>query len=294
MNILITGGTGFIGSVLCSRLLEDQHHLVVLSRHPETLQSPVQGIGSLSDLTDAMIFDAVINLAGEPIVEKRWSDGQKQRILRSRLDTTQALIAYFTRIEPKPKVFISGSAIGYYGTGRTNESIDETGVGDDSFSSQICRQWETIAIQAQPLGIRTCLLRTGIVLGNGGALGKMLGPFKLGAGGRMGDGTQWMSWIHINDLIGIILHCIEHDGIQGPVNGTSPHPVTNQQFTEALGKVLNRPTFFSMPGVVIKLLMGQMGEELLLTGKKILPKKIQEAGYTFVYENLEQALADVV
>jgi uncharacterized protein (TIGR01777 family) len=294
MNILITGGTGFIGSALCSRLLDAQHHIVVLSRHPETLQSPVQGIGSLSDLTDEMIFDAVINLAGEPIVEKRWSDRQKQRILSSRLDTTQELIAYFARIAPKPQVFISGSAIGYYGTGRTDAPIDETGVGDDSFSSQICRQWEAIALQAKPLGIRTCLLRTGIVLGNGGALGKMLGPFKLGAGGRMGRGTQWMSWIHINDLIGIILHCIENDGIEGPVNGTSPHPVTNRQFTKALGKVLNRPTFFSMPGAVIKLLMGQMGEELLLTGKKILPKKIQAAGYAFVYENLEQALADVV
>ena len=294
MNILITGGTGFIGSALCTRLLDAQHHLVLLSRHPENIQSPVQGIGSLADLTDEMTFDAVINLAGEPIVEKRWSDRQKQRILSSRLDTTQELIEYFARVESKPKVFISGSAIGYYGTSRTNDPIDETGVGDDSFSSQICRQWEALAIQAQPLGIRTCLLRTGIVLGNGGALSKMLGPFKLGAGGRMGTGTQWMSWIHINDLIGIILYCMEHEDIQGPVNGTSPYPATNLQFTKALGKVLNRPTIFPMPGAVIKLLMGQMGEELLLAGKKILPKKIQAAGYTFLYENLEQALADVV
>lgn len=294
MNIFITGGTGFIGSALCSRLVKDQHHVVVLSRHPEKIKSPVHGIGSLEHLTDDIVFDAVINLAGEPIVEKRWSDRQKQRILSSRLDTTQALISYFSRTDPKPKVFISGSAIGYYGIGKTNEPIDETGSGDDSFSSQICRQWEAIALQAQPLGIRTCLLRTGIVLGNGGALGKMLGPFKLGAGGKMGQGTQWMSWIHINDLIGIILHCIEHDSIQGPVNGTSPAPVTNQQFTNALGKVLNRPTFFSMPAAVIKIAMGQMGEELLLAGKKILPIKILNAGYTFHYENLEDALADVV
>jgi uncharacterized protein len=294
MNLLITGGTGFIGSALCSRLLDAQHHLVVLSRHPETLQPPVQAIGSLADLTDEMVFDAVINLAGEPIVEKRWSDQQKQRILGSRLDTTQALIDYFARIESKPKVLISGSAIGYYGTGRTNDPVDETGVGDDSFSSQICRQWEAVALQAQSLGIRTCLLRTGIVLGNGGALGKMLGPFKLGAGGRMGSGTQWMSWIHIDDLIGIILYCMEHEGIQGAVNGTAPCPVTNQQFTKTLGKVLNRPTFFPMPGAVISLLMGQMGQELLLAGKKILPEKIQAAGYTFQYTTLEQALSDVV
>jgi uncharacterized protein (TIGR01777 family) len=294
MNILITGGTGFIGTALCSRLLEEGHHLVVLSRHPETLQSPVQGIASLEYLTDEMVFDAVINLAGEPIAEKRWSDRQKQRILRSRLNTTQALIDYFARAAKKPEVFVSGSAIGYYGTGRTDAPIDETGTGDDSFSSQICRQWEAIAGKAQVLGIRTCLLRTGIVLGNGGALGKMLGPFKLGAGGKMGTGTQWMSWIHIQDLIGIIRHCIEHKRIQGPVNGTAPAPVTNQQFTKTLGKVLNRPTFFPMPGAVITLLMGQMGKELLLTGKKILPRKIQTAGYAFQYSTLEHALSDVV
>ena len=292
MNILITGGTGFIGSTLCSRLVEDQHHLVVVSRHPERIKPPVQGIDSLENLD--MVFDAVINLAGEPIVNKRWTDEQKQRILSSRLDTTQALIDYFARIETKPHVFISGSAIGYYGVGKTDEPIDESGAGDDSFSSQICRQWETIALEAQALGIRTCLLRTGVVLGNGGALAKMLTPFKLGAGGRMGQGTQWMSWIHIRDLIGIILYCIEHDGIQGPVNGTAPSPVTNQQFTKALGKVLNRPTIFPMPAAAIKLLMGQMGEELLLAGKKILPKKIQDAGYPFLYEDLEEALADVV
>ena len=292
MNILITGGTGFIGSTLCSRLVENQHHLVVVSRHPERIKPPVQGIDSLANLD--MVFDAVINLAGEPIVNKRWTDQQKQRILNSRLDTTQALIDYFARIETKPHVFISGSAIGYYGTGRTNDPIDETGAGDDSFSSQICRQWEAIALKAEPLGIRTCLLRTGVVLGNGGALAKMLLPFKLGAGGRMGSGTQWMSWIHIRDLIGIILYCIEHDGIQGPVNGTAPSPVTNQVFTKALGRVLNRPTIFPMPAAAIKLLMGQMGEELLLAGKKILPRKIQDAGYEFLFEDLEEALADVV
>jgi uncharacterized protein (TIGR01777 family) len=294
MNILITGGTGFIGSKLCSRLMKDQHHLVVLSRHPETIKSPIHGIGSLDHLTDDIVFDAVINLAGESIAEKRWSDRQKQRILSSRVDTTQKLISYFTRIDHKPKVFISGSAIGYYGIGKTNEPIDETGSGDDSFCSQICQQWEAIALQAEPLGIRTCLLRTGIVIGNGGALGKMLGPFKMGVGGKMGQGTQWMSWIHIDDLIGIMLYCIEQDSIQGPVNGTSPNPATNQQFTKALGKVLNRPTFFSMPVAVIKLAMGQMGEELLLAGKKIMPKKALNAGYTFQYEDLEEALSDVL
>ena len=295
MNLLITGGTGFIGSVLCSRLLEDKHHIVVLSRHPEKIKAPVQGIRELGQLKDNVIIDIVINLAGEPIADKRWSNQQKQRILSSRLDTTQELIKYFKRIEHKPKLFISGSAIGYYGINETNENIDETASGDNSFSSQLCQQWESIALQAQPLGIRTCLLRTGIVLGKGGgALSKMLPPFKMGIGGKIGQGKQWMSWIHLDDLIGILLYCIGHNSIEGAINGTSPNPVTNQIFTKTLGKVLKRPTFFSMPGIVLKQLMGEMGEEILLAGKKILPVKVIDAGYKFKFEKLEDALLDVV
>ena len=294
MNFLITGGTGFIGSALCSRLLEDKHNIVILSRHPDAIKAPVTAISNLDQLKSDTAFDVVINLAGEPIANKRWSDQQKQRISRSRLDTTQKLISYFKTIEHKPKLFISGSAIGYYGTSETNDIIDETEHGDDSFSSQLCQQWETTALQAQTLGIRTCLLRTGIVLGKGGgALSKMLPPFKVGLGGKIGRGKQWMSWIHLDDLVGIILYCIDHDGLKSAINGTSPNPVTNQVFTKTLGKVLKRPTILTMPTLVVKLLMGQMGEELLLAGKKVLPIKVLDAGYKFQYKELEGALKNI-
>lgn len=295
MNILITGGTGFIGSALCSRLLEENNKIVVLSRHPEKIKSPIKAIADLNDLKNSDIFDVVINLSGEPIANKRWSDKQKHQIFSSRIDITEKLISYFEKSENKPKLFISGSAIGYYGIDKTDNVIEEKENGDNSFSSELCQKWEAVALKAEKLGIRTCLLRTGIVLGeNGGALSKMLLPFKMCLGGRIGHGKQWMSWIHIDDLIGIILYCINNDNLKGAVNGTSPNPVTNQVFTKTLGVALKRPTIFPMPAIVVKLLMGQMGEELLLAGKKIVPKKALDAGYTFKYKILEEALINVV
>jgi len=291
MNFFITGATGFIGSALCSRLLLDNHQVTVLSRSPEKVLPPIRAITEISQLKTAEKFDIVINLAGEAIANKRWSDKQKQQILTSRINITQQLIAFLTKVENKPQLLINGSAIGYYGISSTNSSIDEDSAGDDSFSSQLCQQWEAVALQAEAIAIRTCLLRTGIVLGKGGgALTKMLLPFQLGLGGKIGSGNQWMSWIHLDDLIGIILHCINHDDLTGAINGTSPTPVTNRVFTKTLGKVLKRPTFFPMPEVLIRLLMGQMGEELLLAGKKILPVKVSAAGYHFQYPKLEQAL----
>lgn len=295
MNILITGGTGFIGSILCSRFLEKKHTIVVLSRHPEKIKPPLKAIADLADLKESDHFDIVINLAGEPIADKRWSDKQKQQIVSSRIDTTEKLIAYFKTLENKPKLLLSGSAIGYYGINQTDDVIEESESGDHSFSSELCQKWEATALKAEELGIRTCLLRTGIVLGkNGGALSKMLLPFKMCLGGKIGQGTQWMSWIHIDDLVGIILYCIDHDTLRGAVNGTSPKPVTNQVFTKTLGSVLKRATIFPMPKLVVKLLMGQMGEELLLAGKQIVPKKALDAGYIFKYDTLEKALINVI
>ncbi|PHS72974.1 MAG: TIGR01777 family protein [Cycloclasticus sp.] len=296
MNILITGGTGFIGSTLCKRLLDNNNDIVVLSRRADAIEKPLRGINTFDELKSDVTFEVVINLAGEPIADKRWSDQQKQRILNSRLDTTKKLVEYLKTTQHKPKLLISGSAIGFYGVGETNDQlVDENTGGDNSFSSHLCQQWEAAALQAQVLGIRTCLLRTGIVLGGGGgALNKMLPPFKFGLGGKIGTGEQWMSWIHLDDLIGIILYCIEHENLNGAVNGTSPKPVTNQVFTKTLGKVLKRPTCLAMPKFVIKLLMGQMGEELLLTGKRVLPAKILSAGYAFKYQTLETALLDVI
>ena len=295
MNLLITGGTGFVGSALCSRLLEEQHKIVVLSRNPEKIKPPIKAVVNLDQLSNDDIFDVVINLAGEPIANKRWNDQQKKRIFGSRIETTEALIEYFKKSKHKPKLLINGSAIGYYGTARTNDNIDEKSGCDDSFSSQLCQKWEAAALEAESLGIRTCLIRTGIVLGkNGGALSKMLPPFKMGLGGRIGYGKQWMSWIHLDDLVGIILYCINNDDLKGAVNGTSPNPVINEVFTKTLGTALKRPTIFPMPEIVIKLLMGQMGEELLLSGKRVLPRKALDAGYIFKYKTLEDALINVV
>ncbi|TXL12900.1 TIGR01777 family protein [Methylococcaceae bacterium HT4] len=295
MNILITGGTGFIGSTLCSRLLEENNEIVMLSRHPEKIKLPMKAVADLSDLKDSDIFDVVINLAGEPIANKRWSDKQKHQIFSSRIGTTEKLISYFEKLENRPKLFISGSAIGYYGIDKTDNVIEEKERGDNSFSSELCQKWEAVALKAEKLGVRTCLLRTGIVLGkNGGALSKMLFPFKMCLGGRIGDGKQWMPWIHIDDLVGIILYCMSHDNLQGAINGTSPNPVTNQVFTKTLGTSLKRPTIIPMPAIVVKLLMGQMGEELLLAGKKVVPKKALDAGYIFKYRTLEEALINVV
>ncbi|MDO7085614.1 TIGR01777 family oxidoreductase [Pseudocolwellia sp. AS88] len=309
MNILITGGTGFIGTKLCSVLHKQHHRLVVVTRHPEKAKSAakvnvvsdesskgsVKFISSLQKIKKEEVFDAVINLAGEPIADKRWSNVRKQEILNSRLDTTSSLIEYFNETEHKPKLFISGSAIGYYGIAESNESIDEYGSGDNSFSSELCQQWEALAVEAETLGIRTCLLRTGVVLGkNGGALSKMLPPFKLGLGGKIGSGKQWMSWIHLDDLVGIILHCIVNEEVKGAINGTAPEPKTNADFSQSLGKALNRPTVLPMPAFVIKLLMGNMGEELLLAGKKIIPAKALATGYVFKYPKLDAALVDIV
>lgn len=292
MKILITGGTGFIGSALCSRLLEDKKHdVILLSRHPEKVKAPFHVVSSLEQLEKDIVIDIVVNLAGAPIADKRWTEQQKQRIISSRIDTTQKLMDYFKSIEHKPKLLISGSAIGYYGVDENNDPIAEEATGDASFSSQLRQQWESVALQAEKIGIRTCLLRTGIVLGkDGGALSKMLLPFKMGLGGKIGHGKQWMSWIHLDDLVGIILYCMEHDNLKGGINGTSPNPVINETFTKALGKVLQRPTLLPMPAIVVKLLMGQMGEELLLKGKKILPAKVLDAGYKFQYPYLEEAL----
>lgn len=296
MKILITGGTGFIGSALCSRLLEDrQNDVILLSRYPENIKAPLKGVSHLEQLEKDVAIDVVVNLAGEPIADKRWTDQQKQRIISSRVDTTKKLIDYFKGVKHKPQLLISGSAIGYYGIYETDDPINEDASGDDSFSSQLCQQWESVAMEAESMGIRTCLLRTGIVLGKGGgALRKMLLPFKIGFGGKIGNGKQWMSWIHLNDLVGIILYCIEHENLKGGINGTSPNPVINKVFTKTLGKILQRPTFLPMPVTAIKLLMGQMGEELLLTGKKILPTKVMEAGYKFQYPYLDEALLDIL
>jgi uncharacterized protein (TIGR01777 family) len=299
MNILITGGTGFIGSKLCTYLSNIGHNLTVKTRNPALLSPSTKYVSYVQQLNENDSFDVVINLAGQPIADKRWSQVQKDKILNSRIDTTKQLIQFFNSTKHKPSVFISSSAIGYYGIEPTQNKITEVATGndngDDSFSSQLCQQWEKCALEAEQLGIRTCLLRTGIVLGKGGgALKKMLLPFKLGLGGKIGSGKQWMPWIHMDDMIGLIDLCINNDNISGPINCTAPNPVTNLTFTEALANTLNRPAIFPMPAFMVNLLMGQMGQELLLSGKNIIPKKALKHGYQFKYEKLDQALGSIL
>jgi len=311
---LITGGSGFIGTQLIKQLLIEEHEVTVLTRdevktqnhfanvmtssiRPDKTIAKVQTITDLSQLNidNGSSFDVVINLAGQGIADKRWTDNVKQQLLDSRINTTNALYDYLEDVLVKPDVVISGSALGYYGLHDDDLKINESGQGDDSFSSQLCVAWENEAKRIENLGIRTCYLRTGIVLGkNGGALSKMLPPFKFGLGGPMGSGKQWMSWIHMEDIIGIIRYAVENESVAGAINGTAPNPVTNKTFSSTLGQVLKRPAFIPMPAFVMKLMMGEMAEELLLSGQRVVPEKIAKAGYQFKYSELKTALKNII
>ena len=301
-QLLITGGSGFIGSYLVPVLLDQGHGVTVLTRTPDKTAQQFNNLVTVADydmeqldsLNNQQGFDVVINLAGQSITDKRWTSKVKRQLRDSRLLTTLKLIDYLQRTSNKPALFISGSAIGYYGLQR-DQLLDERDSGDNSFASKLCADWEHEAQQAEALGIRTCYLRTGIVLGsNGGALSKMLPAFKIGLGGPMGTGKQWMSWVHVNDLVGIIVSIINNAEIKGAVNGTAPNPVTNKVFSSTLGRVLKRPAFLPMPAFVLKLLLGEMAEELLLSGQRVIPKKILAAGYEFQYAELEDAMRDLL
>ncbi|RVU86107.1 TIGR01777 family protein [Leucothrix sargassi] len=291
---LITGGSGFIGSKLIPTLLEKGYQITVLSRNaPKTKQqfdNQVETITRIGSISGKQHFDVVINLAGQGIADKKWSERVRKQLRESRLATTKDLITYFERATVKPSVFISGSAIGFYGL-KSDEELNESSTGDKSFSSRLCKDWEAAAGKAEALGIRTCYLRTGVVLDkNGGALTRMLPPFKLGLGGPIGSGKQYMSWIHRDDIVGIIHHIIEDNTLAGPVNGTAPEPVTSKAFATTLGKTLKRPAFMPLPGFVVKFLMGDMGKELLLSGQRVIPEKALTSGYTFKYPALDDAL----
>lgn len=297
MNILITGGTGFIGQRLCAALKRDAHVLWVLSRQPDRVGArcgnDVHALGDLETLDPGVHMDAVINLAGEPIADKRWSDAQKQKLVDSRMGTTRAINDWMQRTGHKPAVLISGSAIGYYGdTGAREVTEDSPPVNE--FTHKLCRDWEEEALKAESLGVRVALLRTGIVLGKGGgALSKMLPAFRFGLGGPIGTGDQWMSWIHRDDMVSIILFLLQHEELSGAFNATAPHAVMNRQFTRTLGQVLRRPTLLPMPAFVLKLLFGEMSH-LLLTGQKVLPQRLLDHGFEFRFAELDVALQDIL
>lgn len=292
MQILMSGSKGLIGSALCEHW-QQQHtiHSISIFRNKTTDQ---RHWGSPLALAELPPLDVVVHLAGAGIADKRWSKLRKQTILDSRLSTTHQLVDEILKLEHKPKVVLCASAIGYYGD-RDNELLDEASSADVNFSSQLCQAWEA---SCQPLidaGIRVVKMRFGVVLSaKGGALSKMLPAFRTGVGGRMGTGKQWMSWIAIDDVLGAIDHVLAHQQISGPVNMTAPNPVQNQEFSQTLAKTLHRPCLLPMPAIAIKVVFGEMGQELLLGGARVAPTVLLDSGYDFKYPTLDKALQTVI
>ncbi|EPQ1144352.1 TIGR01777 family oxidoreductase [Citrobacter amalonaticus] len=296
MKILVTGGTGLIGGHLVPRLQELGHQVTVLTRHRDTarekLNDRVTLWDTLGDKQNLDGFDAVINLAGEPIADKRWTTAQKDRLCQSRWRITQKLADLINASETPPSVLISGSATGYYGD-LGEVVVTEEEPPHNEFTHKLCARWEQIACEAQSDKTRVCLLRTGVVLApKGGILGKMVPPFRLGLGGPIGNGRQYLAWIHIDDMVNAILWLLDND-LRGPFNMVSPYPVRNEQFAHALGHALQRPAILRVPATVIRLLMGE-SSVLVLGGQRALPKRLEAAGFPFRWYDLEEALSDVV
>lgn len=297
MHILITGGTGFIGQKLCQALLALDHELTILVRNKELAQKKlgqelhyIQDFAQLDQNTE---IDVIINLAGEPIADKRWSQERKKQLRASRIGMTEAIGQLVDRLTQKPKLMISASAIGFYGP-QDDQKLDETADPIESFSHSLCRKWEAAARNIESAQTRVIITRFGLVLGNdGGALKKMLLPFKLGLGGKMGTGQQWFSWVHIDDVISALLFLMNKPEVSGTFNFTAPHPVQNHDFAAALARVLKRPAFFSTPGSVLKLVYGEMAEELLLTGQRVIPSHLEQLGYEFKFPFVYQALQNL-
>lgn len=296
-HILITGGTGFIGQRLCPALLAKEHTLTVLSRQNEADVKArcgrVHVIHQLQAVRELPHIDAIINLAGEGIAEARWTNARKQVLRDSRITLTRELVDHIMAREQKPEVFISGSAVGYYGS-HGGEPLNEDGPVKDEFTHHLCADWEAEAKRAEHWGARVALSRTGVVLGpDGGVLGRMLLPFKLGLGGRLGDGQQYMPWIHREDVVRALIWMLESPQATGAYNVVSPHPVRNVDFTRTLGRALRRPTLLPVPAAVLKTGLGEMST-LLLDGQRAIPEKLHKAGFEFSYPELEQALRDCV
>ncbi len=294
MQILITGGTGFIGKKLCQKLVEDCYEITVLTRQKNLAPSKnIQYIHSLSQKD--FNYDIIINLAGEPI-SQNWSTKNKKKIYESRIGLTRNLVDKINSAKKSPSLFISGSAIGYYGydAGILYDENSKITLNHNIFSQSICHDWE-IAAAIKSQETRLVKIRTGIVLGkNGGALKKMLIPFKLGLGGKIGSGEQFMSWIDIDDAINAINFIIKNNKISGAVNLTSPNPVSNANFSKTLASIVKRPCIFDMPKFITEILFGQMGKELLLKGQKVYPQTLLQNGFEFKYSDLEKSLSKIL
>ncbi len=295
MKILISGATGLVAKQLIP-VLESKGHSISKLVRTKTAGSDEIIWNSENGFSDDEAlklegFDAVIHLAGDNVASENWSADKKRRIRESRIQGTRLLVGALAECKTKPKTLISASAIGFYGN-REDEILTEESAPGSGFFPEICQGWEAEALKTREFGARVVTPRIGIVLSkDGGALEKMLTPFKFGVGGIIGSGKQWMPWIAIGDLVRIIVFALENESISGPLNATAPNPVTNSVFTKTLGKVLNRPTFLPVPEFAIKLIFGEMGETLLLQGNRVIPRKALDSGFEFDFNNLEDALA---
>ncbi len=302
MKIILSGGTGFIGRALLDRLLGAGHRVVLLTRNPGPARLLLKGYGEVQQWNGSAegpwtshieSADAVINLAGESIIAKRWTTRQKEKIISSRISATKAIVEAISTASKKPSVFVSASAMGYYGNVEHDE-VTESRAKGNGFLADTCEQWENTAREAEKWGLRVVLTRIGVVLEkDGGALQRMLLPFRIFMGGHLGSGKQWFSWIHRDDIVEAIIFLLGAPNIAGPVNLVSPNPVTMKEFCRVLGKVMGRPSWAPVPSFVLRSLLGEMSE-MLLTGQRVIPQKLQEAGYRFKYPRLEEALAAIL
>lgn len=305
MKVAVTGATGFVGSLLVQRLHREGHRILVLTRNV-TFAQKVFPSGAFPNLeivaytptksgswqSAIALSDAVVNLAGEPIGEGRWTPERKQEILNSRKLGTQKIVEAIVNANPKPTVLVNASAIGYYGTSET-ATFDETSSSGKDFLAEVCQAWEAEATKVKDAGVRLIILRFGIVLGNGGALAKMIPPFKLFAGGPIGSGRQWFSWIHVDDLVNLILQALTKPEIEGVYNATAPNPVRMADLSHTLGEVMHRPSWLPVPGFAIEALLGD-GAIVVLEGQKVLPKRTVETGFEYRYPNLQAALKEIL
>lgn len=296
MKVLITGASGLVGTELQKSFAAKGYDMLLASRKEPKDDKHIQwsieeGFAEPEKLEG---IDAVVHLAGENVSGLRWTDEKKKAIRDSRVLGTRNVVDAISKLRDKPKVFVASSAIGFYGE-RGDEEVTESSAAGDNFLAGVSKEWESESRRAEDAGIRTVLLRTGIVLSkDGGALGTMLTPFKLGVGGVVGSGKQWMSWISMEDEIAIINYVIENENIRGAVNAVSPNPVTNQEFTKTLGEVLYRPTFLPLPEFAVSMVFGEMGDALLLASTKVIPKRLLDAGFEFKYPDLKPAIENAV
>lgn len=296
MKILITGASGMIGAALQKELRAKGHDLLLTTREEPKDAMHVQwdaekGFANVEQLEG---IDAAIHLAGESIAALRWTDDKKKAIRESRVKGTRSVIDAIGKLKARPKVLVAASAIGYYGE-RGEEILTEASGAGEGFLPDVCKEWEAESRRAEDAGVRTVLLRTATVLSkDGGALGTMLLPFKLGVGGVIGDGKQWFSWVALDDHVSAIIFALENESLRGAINSSSPNPVTNEEFTKTMGEVLYRPTIIPLPEFAVSTLLGEMGDALLLTSTRVVPKRLEDAGFEFKYPELKPALEHAV